>query len=93
MMKSVAITENADGRRGACLDADDSSLVGKEAMALSTEGAEAFLQAHRDERRHPEMEGRRDEAWCVAAFGQVVAEASVDEVSHTLGRNTSHHRS
>ena len=88
MAQCVRQTRDADRCRGAGLYADDCSFISQETMTLSPETAESFLQALSDERRHPEMEGRRDKTRRIAARREVVAEPPVDEVCHTLRRRS-----
>ena len=55
-------------------------------MGILAEGLEAFLQSLAHERRHPEMQRTRNQAWSIAALWQIITQSIVHEVSHALCR-------
>lgn len=81
----VGGTEDADRRGCAGLGCYNNGIVGKEATALGPEEPEALAQANGDMTGHPEMKGRGQQTGGVGTARKVVAEFSVDEISHALG--------
>ena len=86
MLEGLSVSEDANRSGGASLYGNHGSFVSQEAVLLAAKDAETFLQALANELRHPEMQGRRHEAWGIARGRKVIAETSVHKVRHTLSR-------
>ena len=86
MLQGVVVAQDAHGRRGACLGGDEHSLVGEETVAHAAKGLEALLQAATDGLWQPEVEWTGYQARSVGRLGEVIAQAAVHKVGHTLCR-------
>lgn len=85
MLKSSRIADDTDRARRTGLHSYEHSLVREEAMVTLSKIQETFLQTFRDERGHPEMKRRTDQAGRIAAFRQIKTEPAIYEVIHALG--------
>ena len=68
VLKRKCVAHNANRRRRARLGRNKKGVVGQKSSTTTAENLKARLQALGDKGRHPKVEGRGNQARCVATL-------------------------